>query len=95
MIISEYTACFTGHRVLPSAALPLIKQRLSQAIKHLIERGVTDFLCGGALGFGQLAGPVVLEAKRKYPHVSLIMVLPCLYQDEKWARPARERYTVL
>ena len=45
------TACFTGHRVLPTDDLPEISKRLEDTLATLIEQGYRYFGAGGALGF--------------------------------------------
>lgn len=44
----------------------------------------TYFGAGGALGFDTLAAQTVLELKKKYPDIRLILVLPCLSQTRNW-----------
>lgn len=43
--------CFAGHRNLPKDKLASIARNLDQAIESLVEKGVTEFISGGALGF--------------------------------------------
>lgn len=43
------------------------------------------FGTGGALGFGAIAAQTVLKLKMKYPHIRLILVLPCETQADKWS----------
>ncbi len=45
------TACFTGHRELPTDDLPEISKRLEDTLATLIEQGYRYFGAGGALGF--------------------------------------------
>lgn len=86
-------ACFSGHRKLPRDCGELKKQ-LRAAIISLIEQGVVFFGAGGALGFDMLAEETVLELKSLYPHIKLILVLPCPagQQTLKWNDKQRERY---
>ena len=39
---------------------------------------------GGALGFDTLAAQTVLEMKKEYPQLRLILVLPCENQTRGW-----------
>lgn len=78
------TCCFTGHRNLTPADRDLIKQKLEPALIRLIESGVIYYGAGGALGFDTLAGLAVLKLKRQYPHIKLILVLPCHSQTRGW-----------
>lgn len=88
----ERTCCFTGHRDLPAAQLPLIRRRLEQSISRLAEEGVCYFGAGGALGFDTLAAQVVLELQARYRRLRLILVLPCRGQEEQWEPADRAIY---
>ena len=74
------TACFTGHRELPTENLPEISKRLEDTLLTLIEQGYCYFGAGGALGFDTLAAQAVLRLRERYPQIRLILVLPCLDQ---------------
>ena len=60
---------------------------LDREIGVLIEKGCDTFVCGGAVGFDTLAACRVIAAKKKHPHLRLVLVLPCRNQTEKWKRP--------
>jgi hypothetical protein len=51
--MKEQTCCFTGHRKLPKAKIEQIVINLDHEIEKLIQKGVTTFISGGALGFDQ------------------------------------------
>lgn len=93
MVNKLKVACFSGHRKLPRDCAELKKQ-LRAAIISLIEQGVVFFGAGGALGFDMLAEETVLELKNLYPHIKLILVLPCPAEQQtlKWNDKQRERY---
>lgn len=78
------TACFTGHRTLPEENPPEIAERLENALIALIEQGYCYFGAGGALGFDTLAAQTVLRLRERYPHIRLILVLPCRNQTRGW-----------
>ena len=78
------TCCFTGHRDLSPANRELIERRLEQTLIRLIESGVIYYGSGGALGFDTLASLSVLKLKQQYPHIKLILVLPCYSQTRGW-----------
>ena len=80
----EKTCCFTGHRDLPFLKRKLIARKLEQTVTGLIQSGVQYFGAGGALGFDTLAAQTVLKLKKEYPHIKLILVLPCLSQTQGW-----------
>jgi len=94
-LMNQQTACFTGHRFLPRDQLPIITQKLEATISELYSAGIVLYEIGGALGFDTLAGFTVLEMKKKYPEIKLIMVLPCRNQDIKWRQPDRDKYRKL
>lgn len=75
--MKEKTCCFTGHRLLPKAEIPIIKTELKKAIIELINDGVVYFGTGGALGFDTIAAQTILNLKVDYPQIKLILVLPC------------------
>ena len=89
------TACFTGHRIIGKELLPKLKSQLRVTIEKLIENGVIYYGCGGALGFDQLAGNVVIEMKKEYPQIRLIMILPCKEQDKPWNESEKNEYRSL
>ena len=95
MLPKNQTCCFTGHRTIETAKLPAIKRCLENIIDMLIAQGIVYYHCGGALGFDTLAGFTVLDLKKKYPAVKLIMVLPCRDQDAKWTQKEKTVYREL
>jgi uncharacterized phage-like protein YoqJ len=88
----EKTCCFTGHRCIPNGSLDNLKRQLKQEIEKLIQQGVIYFGTGGALGFDTLAAEAVLELKKKYPLIRLILVCPCPEQDRYWKEEDRKIY---
>lgn len=93
MINKAKVACFSGYRKLPQDSTEL-RVNLEKAIVELIVRGVVFFGSGGALGFDQLAAETVLRHKEKYPHIGLVMVLPCPPEQQslKWSEEQKQRY---
>lgn len=88
----DQTVCFTGHRRIPVEQYDAIYERLKNTIVSLIERGYRFFGTGGALGFDTMAAQVVLAMKKQYPHIRLILVLPCLSQARNWSEHDRVAY---
>ena len=86
------TACFTGHRELPTDDLPEISKRLEDTLVKLIEQGYRYFGAGGALGFDTLAAQVVLRLRERYPRIRLILELPCLNQTRGWPQENIDTY---
>ena len=93
MINKSKVACFSGHRRLPQNCEEL-RAKLKKEIVSLIERGVVFFGAGGALGFDMLAEETVLQLKEDYPHIRLVLVLPCPPEQQtlKWNADQRQRY---
>ena len=88
----EQTWCFTGHRDLPHALLPQMKEDLDRAILHLLAQGVRFFGAGGALGFDTLAAQAVLRLRQSHPELRLILVLPCRTQADRWTARQKDTY---
>ena len=80
------TACFTGHRIIPPELFPMVRERLKRVLLNCIEKGYRYFGAGGALGFDTVAAETVLELKNQYPHIKLILVLPCHNQTRGWRK---------
>ena len=70
----EQTCCFIGH----SECYGLSSERVRTAIEDLIDRGVTDFLCGGMGNFDWMCAGITHELKQKHPHVRCDLVIPYL-----------------
>ena len=64
---------FIGHRETSEAIYPALYAVVEQ---HILEYGVTEFIVGHYGGFDRLAASAVKEAKRFYPEVKLILLLP-------------------
>lgn len=86
------SCCFTGHRNLSGQECAFVRDRLVDVVGSLVAKGITEFYCGGALGFDTLAAEVVLEQKKIHPSVHLHMVLPCPDQDKNWSADDRLRF---
>lgn len=72
--MKEQTALFIGH----GECYGVKREDVSAAVRELIEKGVTDFLCGGMGDFDWIAARAVYELKSEYPHVSVNLVIPYL-----------------
>lgn len=91
----EQTCCFTGHRYIPAEALPGLSLALEQTLHLLIAEGIQYFDAGGALGFDTLAAETVLRLRTQYPHIQLILILPCQNQTSKWKSADVARYDAI
>ena len=83
-MMKEKTVCFTGHREIAFGQKKNVAERLKESVEKLILDGYCYFGAGGALGFDTLAAQCVLSLKEQYPHVKLILVLPCINQTKGW-----------
>ena len=90
--MKTHTCCFTGHRNLPAERLPIILSNLDREIDKLIQKGVTDFLSVGALGFDQLAAERIIAKRAKDGRMRLIFALPCRNQEARWTPKQQVRY---
>lgn len=88
----EQTVCFTGHRKIPALQNISIRRKLKKTLEMLIEEGYCFFGAGGALGFDTLAAQTVLELKKDFPQIKLILVLPCLSQADRWVEKDKAIY---
>jgi len=85
------TCCFTGHRVLPADELSGLEKKLLLQIESLIKAGIEIFIAGGAVGFDMLASFSVISFKEKYPHIRLLIMLPCVNSDLMWSSENKEK----
>lgn len=84
MNLRAKTCCFTGHRSLSHEEKLKVAVRLREIIAEQIKTGVVFYGAGGALGFDTLAAQTVLDMKKEYPQLRLILVLPCEDQTKGW-----------
>ena len=83
-LVRDQTCCFTGHRSIPEWQRDSISVALRVTVRNLIRQGYRYFGAGGALGFDTMAAQVVLSLKKEFPHIKLILVLPCEDQAARW-----------
>ena len=88
----KQTCCFTGHRDVSQSEAEYISARLYKEVENLINSGVLYFGSGAARGFDLLASKVVLNLKKKYPDIRLILVIPCPEQSKYWSLKDRTEY---
>mgnify|MGYP001070224892 CR=1 FL=1 len=86
------TCCFTGHRDLPVQRQGELAAKLEDTIIGLIARGIRFYGVGGARGYDTLAAQTVLRLKERYPHIKLILILPCLTQTRWWSAADVKEY---
>lgn len=86
-------ACaFTGHRKIKQEHRKSIVGLLKRAVEYAYSRGCRVFYSGGAIGFDTLAAREVLRFRIDHPDVTLVLLLPCINQDEKWNAAERDSY---
>ena len=83
------SCAFTGHRTLYEGFSP---RKLKREIKKLILSGVDTFYNGMAMGFDLLAAEKVLELKKKYPFIRLVLCIPCFEQEKSFPENDKKRY---
>lgn len=69
---------FMGHREAGDALLT----RLTEEVERCAGEGVTDFVVGQYGGFDRLAARAVRSVKKRFPQVTLTLLLP-YYQTER------------
>ena len=84
MDLRAKTCCFTGHRSLSHEEKLKAAVRLRRVIEEQIKAGIVFYGAGGERGFDTLAAQTVLEMKKEYPQLRLILVLPCEDQTRGW-----------
>ena len=95
MDLRAKTCCFTGHRNLSGEEKLKAAVRLRRVIEEQIKAGVVFYGAGGALGFDTLAAQIVLDMKKEYPQLRLILVLPCEDQSRGWRSEDIAAYVAL
>lgn len=92
-LVREKACCFTGHRDLSGANLPVLQKQIRDEVARLWEQGTDIFLAGGALGFDTVAAQEVMHLKPVFgPGLKLVLVLPYLGQEMKWDPMQQARY---
>ena len=64
---------FIGHREAGDELLPTLTEAVE---RHITEYGVTNFMVGRYGNFDKLAAKAVIDAKKRHPEVTLILLLP-------------------
>lgn len=87
----DKTAYFTGHRPQdlngfdPQDNVEIISMGRDSVIDLIENHGVTNFYAGGAIGWDTWMAKVIIGLRRTlYPHIKLILAIPCKGQWEVW-----------
>lgn len=96
MVQSKYdkslSACFSGHRIIPSFHLKRVERLLRTAIISAYAEGCRNFFCGMAMGYDLLAAEAVLSLQPKLTGLQLIAVIPYRGQTERWSDAMKSQY---
>ena len=87
--ISPTVCAFTGHRILEA---DFSARKLKKEIISLVEKGVTEFLCGMAIGFDLICAETVISLKKKWDKIKLIACIPCENQERNYFEADKKRY---
>ena len=88
---TDTTCFFTGHRDIPPESYNHIYELVLYNIQKLYKEGITDFVCGGALGFDTLAANAVIEARQDLD-IKLHLILPCSDQNKSFTDSQKFEY---
>ena len=87
------TACFTGHRDMPTIEVNGITERTERAIQQLYAKGIRFFGVGGALGYDTLAADILFRLRASYmPDIKIILVYPFDGFTDRWKPAQKARY---
>lgn len=85
------TCFFSGHRIMEKKEISLCKSLLREEILNCINRGITRFIVGGAIGFDMMAAEAVLSLREDYD-IELVLYIPCKNHTAKWKFQDVERF---
>ncbi len=87
----DTTCFFTGHRDVPRERYNEIYDQTVSLIQSLYREGITNFVCGGAIGYDTLAARAVIEL-RELLDIKLHLVLPCADQSKTFSYAQKAVY---
>lgn len=64
---------FIGHRDTEEAIYPKLRALVE---RHVLECGVTEFIVGHYGNFDRLAAKAVMEVRKQYPQIALLLLIP-------------------
>lgn len=86
------SCCFTGHRIISRENKAFVIEKTYEICRNLIKEGYTEFIAGGALGFDTIGAQCIIELKKEYDEIKLILALPCKNQYKGWKKADIEIY---
>lgn len=86
------SCCFTGHRQITGGKE--IADKLESVLTELIEKVVTEFYAGGALGWDTVCAKTVLKLRESFGQIKLHLLLPCPpnAQTKSWTEEQKAEY---
>jgi len=90
--MSIQSCCFTGHRYISPEEMKDPQAAMEAILTTLIRQGIRDFYAGGALGFDTMAELIILRLKKEFPHIRLVLLLPCKNQSKGWPQSDQNLY---
>ena len=88
----EKVCSFTGHRQIKKSHEPFLSALVDKAVAYAFGEGCRTFYSGGALGFDTLAARSVIRFRISHPEARLVLLLPCVNQDERWNGEQKAAY---
>ena len=85
-----FVPCDTYREIQKNKSLQ--KRLYSELEKLYLQSNVTHFVSGMTLGFDLLCAEIVLSLKKKYPDITLSIVIPFENQAAIWTESERDRY---
>lgn len=87
------TCCFSGHRELPEITdINAFGYHVMSIVAEYRERGIRNFICGGAVGFDRIAATAVINIKRRYHDVTLTLAIPYTGYEARWDSDSNIKY---
>ncbi len=75
---------FIGRRDTITDIIPALESSIED---HIVNHGVTKFIVGHYGAFDKFVSTILIKAKTKHPHISLILLLPYHSAERKIALP--------
>lgn len=86
------SCCFTGHRRISKADMPLVLHSTEKYIRLLIDQGVTHFYVGGALGYDTLVAELLFRLRdTEFPQIEVILAYPFDGYMNCWTEKQRQK----
>ena len=88
--------CFTGHRNIHQSDELKIGAQVRKQVLTLIEKGVTTFYVGGAVGFDMLAAESLIHLREEENiDLRIVSALPFPEWRDKWSKSEKRRQDII